>query len=396
MKCLFGTLMLCSLATLAHCEIYVTERAKGKSIPDPESVLAVASLLSNKTVVESLNLDIQTRVAVSQLMKDCKGSLTLYSASAEIPASEFIQQANDYRSRNEARLHELLDPSQLDRLKQIAYQIEIRRVGLGTALNSGCLGKRLGVEEYQHEPISKLTELADNQFIVEINSNKRLIWRRLVEILDENQKVTLDKCVGKLFLFRDQPHMTTDADGFVIPDPEDTISIVSLLRNRSVADELSLSVDASDELIKVARTQSSSRSEAMRNLDGTDARMLKFRIATEESKRELLKHVSDETLARLRQIAFQVEIERMGIKRAMLAGRLASYLELSTKQREEVEATGGEVEKEFEEAVAKARMNHTSTILSGLHPVQLSEVKSVLGETINFRESSIYPMMSNK
>lgn len=395
MRYLFGVMLLCALVSMAQCEVYVTERAKGKSIPDPESVLAVASLLSNKTIVDALGLDSKTSEAVSQLMADCKGSLTLYSASADVPGEEFIRQAKEYRISNAARLNELLDPLQLDRLKQIAYQVEIQRVGLGTALCSGCLGDKLAIEDSQREPITKLSELADKQFEREINSNKRSIWGKLIDILDEEQKTELNRNIGQLFLFRDQPYMTTDISGFAIPDPEDVMSLVSLTRNRSVAGELSLSVEVSDELIGVSKKQSELISKASRNVGGNmEERFLRIRVAKEEGRRELLKHVSESTLARLRQIAFQVEIERMGIKRAMLAGRLATYLELSSKQRAEVEALGSGVEQEFEEAVMKARLRQTSTVLSGLHPTQLLELKGVLGDPIKFKESSVYPRVS--
>ncbi len=59
------------------------------------------------------------------------------------------------RKQSEAALEEILLPNQLKRIRQLAYQVEIAKLGLSESLTDGRLGKDIGVNDNQKQHLAE-------------------------------------------------------------------------------------------------------------------------------------------------------------------------------------------------------------------------------------------------
>lgn len=367
---------------------FIIERAKGKSIPDPESVLALASLLANQSVVKELGLDEETTQGVKQLLST--GSLTLYSTRDDVGREELLIRLEAYKADNLERLYTLLDPNQLLRLKQIAYHVEIQRVGLVRALTEGCLGEAIKIENSEKSGIMIRSEAADRDLLRDTEKSKRTVWQPLIDILTETQKEALQTNTGRMFIFTDEPYLNTDTEGFVVPNPDDSVALVELIRNRSVANELSVDTATLKELEEIYKENRGFRSKLLSGFKGDEiGRLAAIKSVRDVGETVLLRILSKESLKRLREVAYQIEIERIGLSKAMLVGRLERVLQLSSSQKDSIKGISEKVEQELRTEISKLRLKHVEKILAGLEPRHLVQAKSVLGSKVWFKEDAV-------
>src|SRR5690606_16910355 len=84
--------------------------------------------------------------------------------------------------KQNAILDEIVSPAQWERLRQIAYQVEVGRIGFANALTEGRLGDDSGVHEQQTELVQRKAKEAEAKAKADI---LKILARMQDEILAE-------------------------------------------------------------------------------------------------------------------------------------------------------------------------------------------------------------------
>ena len=136
--------------------IHFTESFRA-SIPDPNNRLSLASLVSNPYVAKELELTAQVGDLLKQAERENGGPLSIsVSYSDELPKYGELEAIHAARQAKWTELcDEALTPDQWERLRELAYQIEVYRVGFDGALTAGRLGSDVGVFENQKSRLSQ-------------------------------------------------------------------------------------------------------------------------------------------------------------------------------------------------------------------------------------------------
>ena len=103
----------------------------------------------------------------------------------------------------EAALEEILLPKQLERIKQLAYQVDVAQDGIGEALANGRLGEEIGVYDQQREELlSKAAEI-DVELqaaIVKIHAAARA---KMFKELTPEQRKKAEELLGEYFHYQE-------------------------------------------------------------------------------------------------------------------------------------------------------------------------------------------------
>jgi hypothetical protein len=132
----------------------ISETSGGDSIPDVNNVLSLVTLLRQPQIAKAAGVNPEIIQRISKELSDKDGSFAV-QISKGIPQTrdeleKLRSQLAKERNSREEWLDELLTPAQWKRLRELAYQTEIARVGWGEALTKGRLGRDAGVTENQH------------------------------------------------------------------------------------------------------------------------------------------------------------------------------------------------------------------------------------------------------
>lgn len=103
----------------------------------------------------------------------------------------------------EAALEEILLPKQLERIKQLAYQVDVAQDGIGEALASGQLGEEIGVYEQQREDLLTRAAEIDAELqaaIVRIHAAAR---DKLFKELTPEQRKKAEELLGEYFHYQE-------------------------------------------------------------------------------------------------------------------------------------------------------------------------------------------------
>lgn len=113
---------------------------------------------------------------------------------------EKIKQAREEVQRlNTNAIEEILLPDQLTRIRQIASQVEISKMGLGPALTRGKLGQELKVRPEQKPDLIRLAKRLDEETKAKILELKRQAREELLSSLDPEQLVQANELLGEFF-----------------------------------------------------------------------------------------------------------------------------------------------------------------------------------------------------
>lgn len=196
-------------------------RLIGKSIPDPESLLQIAAFAANPTVAEELKLTKDQLRAIKSMLKQANGALAvvLYEPTTtpdgNKPSSLEISQAiRETRRKREKDLEEILRPDQRMRLKEIAYQIEVYRVGIGAAITEGRLAEDVGVTENQKTALRKKCNAIEERVQKEISEILLKAQEELLRELSAEQREKAKSLLGHPFYFRDDDYRLRDQRRF--------------------------------------------------------------------------------------------------------------------------------------------------------------------------------------
>lgn len=188
----------------------ISENGKVHAIPDPSDAFSLARFSVNQTVASELGLTEKQVIELKKLLSLNKGHLNgavAFFGVDKVPTPLEIQaMLSDREKANRAVLDELLTPSQLARLSEIVFQIEIARVGIGEALTNGLLGADIGVNENQKTSLKKKAQ--------QVEAKVSAAWARILEEaqaemlaeLSPEQRSKAKKRLGKPFYFRDDAY----------------------------------------------------------------------------------------------------------------------------------------------------------------------------------------------
>ncbi len=181
------------------------------SIPDPSNSLGIAVLAVNPSVSKELGLSQEQISTLRTLLVENGGALNggvlQFKGRGNIPPAEVIREKHrQKKAENESKLDEIFLPNQWVRLKQIAYQIEVSRIGFGRALSSGVLGRDVGVFEAQHTHLSQKALEIEARAAKEIGEILRQAQIEMLKELSTEQRSKAVGLLGEPFYFRDDEY----------------------------------------------------------------------------------------------------------------------------------------------------------------------------------------------
>jgi hypothetical protein len=106
---------------------------------------------------------------------------------------------NEINQRRKERLSEILLPHQIDRLKQISFQMNVNQGGLGSALTSKALTEQLGINDDQQEALKKKAEELNKEFEEKVAKLKVEMREELMDELTPEQQKKIKDLLGQDF-----------------------------------------------------------------------------------------------------------------------------------------------------------------------------------------------------
>ncbi|MEQ1825718.1 MAG: hypothetical protein ABL921_07215 [Pirellula sp.] len=372
--------------------IVISHSGLGRSIPSPDSAENLLILLRNKAIASELNLDSEQKKSVEHLLRVSGGSVSTISISRPPGATsaEIKALIASTRARNRLMFQDLLDPRQEDRLIQLAYHVEIARIGIGNALTNGYLGDNAGVEQYQKPALMTIADAIEKESLKQykyvITEARERVW----SVLDRDQATRARGCVGEVFLFIDEPG-TFDQSGFSTPEVHDHSAITLILRNSSVARELGVGAQERFVITQIGKDYQTAESKIFvesKNGDNFDRMIVVDELKTKKNE-AMTNALGHQKWERLEQLLFQIEISRVGMSDALTKGRFGKQLLISKGQFAKVAKTAEEYDKTMTDAIVKFRAAVKDRLFRELTGVQRQKIVQLLGRDFQFKEELI-------
>ncbi|MEO8269443.1 MAG: hypothetical protein ABI557_06985 [Aureliella sp.] len=170
-----------------------TEKSGGYEIPDVENKLSLASLLFNRSVVESLGLSDDGVRRINDFRGENGASFNtkvyVPPRNGRIIGEDVHTVTKAHRVKSKKFLGELISSEQWIRLRQIAYQVEVGRIGLANALIRGRLGADTGIRGQQLDSIRKKSEEAEARAKADIEKiHPQILEEALAALTPEQRK----------------------------------------------------------------------------------------------------------------------------------------------------------------------------------------------------------------
>lgn len=179
---------------------------------NPTDASALASLMNMEAIRKELKLSDEQIAGIEKLQK--RSGELMQKAIQEVinqPREEGgavrgafkvdqIREARDeVRQLTDRSIEEILLPEQLSRIREIAFQVEISRLGLGPSLTRGKFGEEVGVRPEQKPELIRLAQRIDEEMkekIAKIRSDARA---ELLAALDPEQQEKAKGLIGDYF-----------------------------------------------------------------------------------------------------------------------------------------------------------------------------------------------------
>ncbi|MFO1064503.1 MAG: hypothetical protein U0892_11625 [Pirellulales bacterium] len=198
-----------------------TLRLSGKSIPNPNNPLSIAVLATNPTIAQELALKPEQSKALRQLMKDSDGTPSVVRYIYELgpgqkplSGTEVDKIMKETREQRQKKYDEIMTPEQSQRLKQIAYQVEVYRVGLGNAITNGKLAEDVGISQNQKAALLEKAQRIEERTRNAIELVLQQAQEEMLKELSAQQRNRAVDLLGKPFYFRDDEYRLTDRSRF--------------------------------------------------------------------------------------------------------------------------------------------------------------------------------------
>ena len=351
--------------------------AEGRAITDPNSILKTVSLLRDESVVKALQLDDVQKTEIVKLLDETRGQpgivffpkVTIINGVKDrelIPKEEIELMSAVIQRQREQVIREILDPMQCDRLAQIAYNIEVHRAGLASAILDGFLGESAGVEQAERTALAATFELLQSEYANAKSAIMESSENEILAFLTESQRKSIRQVIGKALVLKE-----THLEKLVrirnlrvsdLPDPESVVDSCRLLDNRSILEELDLSQIKTASVLKIRKSKYKNESE---------------KSLIEDKIRNLL---APDRVARLRQIAYQLEVAKLGFGATIAKGFLGKAINIEDSQRESILAKLPEIELRNRDSLRQLEILAKNKMMSLLSENKRRTIVNLLGD----------------
>jgi len=154
-------------------------------------------LIGNPSVQADLEMVDDQMKRVEQLRQQMVGeSKQLYSEKGAHDYDQFVKDIGVVKRQYVERLEEVLLPLQIERMKQIALQIHLKRSGMANAITSPVVAEVLGLSDQQVAKLKEKSLLLQDQLAVDIQKLKAKRDRTLLNELTAKQRTKLSQLQG--------------------------------------------------------------------------------------------------------------------------------------------------------------------------------------------------------
>lgn len=186
-----------------------------------------------------------------------------------------------------------------------------------------------------------------------------------------------------------------------IPDPEKLSSLLPFALNASVANEIGLTIESRNAIEKLLLESGGSLSSpsVSFNLHGKGMSLVELQrsIDFDLVNLELAAKISESTAScraicsnirveRLRQIVYQIEIERVGLSEALSDGFLSKRIGLEDNQRPVIRSQGKSIARDEEVAIKRQLARFVSDLSEVVNSEQYTLLQKLLGDPFVFRD----------
>lgn len=181
---------------------------------NPQDGSQLFQLLSNESVRKELQLSEEqyegaqtiqkaSRERMSKLIRE---SLTSNGAGGmvRLQGGAFSELIQKNQEEAESALEEILLPKQLERIRQLAYQVDVAQEGIGESLANGRLGEEIGVYDQQRENLIEKAASIDEELhaaVVRIHAAARA---KLFKELTPEQRKKAEELLGDYFHYQEE------------------------------------------------------------------------------------------------------------------------------------------------------------------------------------------------
>lgn len=176
---------------------------------NPNDRSQLFNLLANESVRRELKLTDQQFEGVQAVQKLSRTRMQGLIRSAmsksengrsiSLGGSDFRDMMSENSKAADEAIEEILLPEQLKRIRQLAYQVEIERAGLGESLVNGRLGKDVGVYDDQKQSLTDLAAKIDAETRQSIALIKADARKKLLASLAPEQRKEAEDLLGDYF-----------------------------------------------------------------------------------------------------------------------------------------------------------------------------------------------------
>jgi ribosome recycling factor len=180
----------------------------GSGPTDPSDSSALAALLQQEKIRQELGISDSQMAGIQKLQKESgellqKAVQELMKATKESGGAAQLDHIREARERvrelTERGIEEILLPDQVDRIKQIAFQVEITRMGMGPSLTRGKFGEAVGIRNEQKPELIRLAQELEEETRKKIAAIRAEAREKLIAKLDEEQQQKVEDLLGKYF-----------------------------------------------------------------------------------------------------------------------------------------------------------------------------------------------------
>ncbi len=169
----------------------------------PNEPLIQIGALSNETIRRALELSSEQERSIEAKSQEnfdqMMNAVRKNSADPKRKPSDVIKR--EFSDRAATILEEILLPRQLERLKQIAFRIEISQRGLTEAISVGELSKAIGVNENQKRNLMVKGQAIESRIAEKIQDAQNEGIRDLLQELTPEQQTQAFELLGRYFIY---------------------------------------------------------------------------------------------------------------------------------------------------------------------------------------------------
>ena len=130
-------------------------------------------------------------------MRDENGNLNIQGGGG------FSELISDLKSQQRQQIEDILLPNQQDRLKQVARQMKMKRMGSQRAITE-LLAKELGISDDQRRKIEEKSKKLQSELEAQIATLKAKAKKDLLQELSQDQRKKLEDLLGDEFIVKDE------------------------------------------------------------------------------------------------------------------------------------------------------------------------------------------------